>query len=72
MIKNKELWESFQKKMLKNEQISFEEALKIMDSLWREGVKLGVLPPKDPLEGIEVDIKVASILNSCLKEFSEK
>jgi hypothetical protein len=72
MIKNKELWESFQKKMLKNEQISLEEALKIMDSLWREGVKLGVLPPKDPLEGIEVDIKVASILNSCLKESLEK
>ncbi len=58
--------------MLKNEQISLEEALKIMDSLWREGVKLGVLPPKDPLEGIEVDIKVASILNSCLKESLEK
>ncbi len=68
MIKNIELWESFQKKMLKNEQISFEKTLKIMDSLWREGVKLGVLPPKDILEGIEVDIKIASILNSCSKE----
>ncbi len=54
--------------MLKNEQISFEKTLKIMDSLWREGVKLGVLPPKDILEGIEVDIKIASILNSCSKE----
>ena len=32
---------------------------------WREGVLLGVLPPADPLEGIEIDIRVARILNSC-------
>jgi len=26
--------------------------------MWKEGVSLGVLPPKDPLEGIDVDIKI--------------
>jgi hypothetical protein len=36
--------------------------------MWKEGVRLGVLPPKDELEGIEVDIKVAAVLNSCLKK----
>ena len=33
---------------------------------------MGVLPPKAPLEGIETDIKIAGVLNSCLKSFSEK
>ena len=35
--------------------------------MWEEGIKLGVLPPKKPLEGIETDIKIAAVLNSCLK-----
>jgi len=39
--------------------------------MWNEGVMLGVLPPKNPLEGIEVDIKVAKVLNSCLKKSSQ-
>jgi len=34
--------------------------------MWEEGISLGVLPPKHPLEGIEVDIKIARIIN-CLK-----
>jgi hypothetical protein len=35
--------------------------------MWEMGMALGVLPPKDPWEGIEVDIRVARILN-CLKK----
>jgi hypothetical protein len=31
--------------------------------MWQEGVLLGVLPLKDPLEDIEVDIRIARILN---------
>ncbi len=39
-------------------------------ALWKEGVALGVLPPKDPLEGIETDIRLARILNSCFNASS--
>jgi hypothetical protein len=31
--------------------------------MWREGLTLGVLPLEDPLEGIEVDVRLARILN---------
>jgi hypothetical protein len=31
--------------------------------MWLEGMALGVLPLKDPLEGIEVDIRIAEMLN---------
>jgi hypothetical protein len=35
--------------------------------MWHEAVSLGVLPSKNPLEGIETNIKLAKVLNSCLK-----
>ena len=41
------------------------KALEIFTRLWEEGLELGVLPPTDPMEGIETDILVARILNSC-------
>ncbi|MFN3533756.1 MAG: hypothetical protein ACK4WB_00020 [Desulfatiglandales bacterium] len=43
---------------------SFSENLRIFEALYREAVSLGVLPLKNSLEGIEVDIRIAKILNS--------
>jgi hypothetical protein len=54
------------KKVTCEEKLSFSKALALFEAMWKEGVALGVLPPKDPLEGIEVDIRIARILN-CLK-----
>ena len=51
----------------KLDQDSVEEALKLFEAMWQEGMDLGVLPPKDPMEGIEVDIRIARILNACSK-----
>ncbi|OGL39621.1 MAG: hypothetical protein A2149_02200 [Candidatus Schekmanbacteria bacterium RBG_16_38_11] len=67
MIKDKKIWEEFEREELKAEKLSYHDALKIFEAMWQEGVSLGVLPPKDPLEDIEIDIKIARILNSCLK-----
>ncbi|UCG39273.1 MAG: hypothetical protein JSV00_03300 [bacterium] len=41
------------------------QALELFTRLWEEGRALGVLPPADPLEGIETDLAMARILNSC-------
>ncbi len=41
------------------------KALEIFTQLWEEGRALGVLPPAEPMDGIETDLKVARILNSC-------
>lgn len=64
MIKNPKLL-----KIFKKEKLSFKVAMRIFESLWKEALSLKVLPSKNPLEGIEVDIKVAKILNSCLKNY---
>lgn len=72
MIKNPEILKKFEDGLIRDaEKLSFKQAMNLVTSMWEEGVKLGVLPPKEPLEGIDVDIKIAKILNSCLKKSSQ-
>ena len=63
MIENPELLEKFEREELKKEKQDYTAALRIFESLWMEGMALGVLPLKDPLEEIEVDIRIARMLN---------
>ncbi len=67
MIKNGKILKRFEDDLISQQRFSIEEAFNIVESLWHEGVSLGVLPPKNPMDGIEVDIKIAKALNSCLK-----
>jgi len=69
MIKNAELLERFEYKQLKKETLSYRDALKIYESMWLEAKALGILPLKNPMDGIEVKIKISRILNSCSKTF---
>ena len=71
MIRNPEVFNKFKDNLVKREGIlPFDKAIKLYTSMWNEGVRVGVLPPKEPLEGIEVDIRIAEVLNSCLKSSS--
>ncbi len=38
--------------------------LHIVDALYKEAVTLGIIPLKNPLDGIEVDLKIAKVVNS--------
>jgi hypothetical protein len=67
MIKNGKILKRFEDDLISQQRFSIEEAFNIVESLWHEGVSLGVLPPKNPMYGIEVDIKIVKALNSCLK-----
>jgi hypothetical protein len=62
MIKNEKKLKSFEK-----EKLGFKAAMKIFTALWKEAVHFKVFPSKNPLEGIETDLKIARILNSCSK-----
>jgi len=68
MIKNPRLLARFEDEETRKEKLSYKEALKIFEAMWKEAVSLGVLPPKNPLEDIETDIRIAAILNSCSKK----
>jgi len=63
MFKNISLLEDFEKAQLKREPPDYFHNLRIFEALYREAAQLGALPLKDPLEGIEVDIHLATVLN---------
>jgi hypothetical protein len=69
MIKNSHILQEFEESFARKEGcLPPDKARKIFSALWQEAVSLGKIPFPDPLEGIEVDIKMAGILNSCLKK----
>ncbi|MBN1382593.1 MAG: hypothetical protein JXA41_13040 [Deltaproteobacteria bacterium] len=68
MIKNIRMLQELEDSFARREgRLSQEKAFQLFSALWDEAMHLGRIPFPDPLEGIETDIKVARILNTCLK-----
>ena len=63
MVKDGKLLAEFEKAYTASEKPNYLEALRVFEGMWKEGLSLGVLPLKDPLEGIEVDVRISRILN---------
>ena len=57
----------FEIEFLRKEKVDIMKNFQIVDALYAEAVALGILPPKNPLEGLEVDIKIASVINHVSK-----
>jgi hypothetical protein len=72
VIKNAQKIEELERDFISRHRLSYEQSLRIFTSLWQEGQKMGVLPPANPLEGFETDLRVARILNTCLKSSSQR
>ncbi len=72
MIKNPEAIKRFEDDFTRKERLSYQQSLDIVEAMWEEGVALGVLPPKEPLSGIDVDIRISEILNSCSGKSCQK
>lgn len=64
MIKNRELLRRFEEELIAKKKPDYQENLRIAEALYQEAVRFGVWPPKDPLEGIEIVLKIARIANS--------
>ncbi len=67
MITNRKKFKEFEKNLLKNEKLDIIQNFKIVEALYREAVTLQVIPLKNPLEGLEIDIKIARVVNSVSK-----
>jgi hypothetical protein len=63
MVKNCETLQAFKAERIRSEKVDVEQNLRIVDALYDEARMLGVLPPKDPLEGIDVKIRMAHVFN---------
>jgi hypothetical protein len=58
----------FEIEILKNEKLDIRKKFEIVEALYREAVALGVFPLQDSLEGLEVDIRIAKVVNSVSKD----
>jgi hypothetical protein len=70
MIRDAKYYRQFEDELMSRQRLTHQQAMAIFESLWEEGRDLGMLPPHDPLEGIESDFRLADILNSCSKSCS--
>ena len=64
MIKNSVLFAAFEKRFLREDKIDLAAKFRLIDGLYHQARAFGVFPPKSPLDGIEVDIRVAKLVNS--------
>jgi len=64
MVKDTRKLDAFEKEFLKSENTDLKKNFKIIEALYDEAVALGALPLENPLEGIEVDIRIARVINS--------
>jgi hypothetical protein len=61
-------FQRFEIEILRNEKLDTRKKFKIVEALYKEAVALGVFPLKDSLEGLEVDIWIAKVINSVSKD----
>jgi hypothetical protein len=67
LIKNPEAVRSLEKAIMRQERPDFLRNIRLVEALYRESVSLGVFPPQDRLSGLEIDIKIARVINSVSK-----
>lgn len=62
MIKNPDMFRRFEEKLIAGQKADFVENLRMLDGMYNLAQTLGKFPGPDPLEGIEKNIRIASIL----------
>lgn len=67
MIENYKQLQKFEKELIRKEKVNIKKNYRIIEALYREAVELGVIPLKDPLDGLKTDIKIAKVVNSVSK-----
>jgi len=63
MIKNPDIFRRFEEKWIAGQKPDFEENLRLLDGMYELARKFGHFSGSNPLEGIEKNIRIASILN---------
>jgi hypothetical protein len=66
MIRNNE-FQQFEIELLRRGKLDVVRNFQIEEALYQEAVSLGIIPLKNPLDGLEVDIKIARVINRVSK-----
>jgi hypothetical protein len=63
MIKNPELIQTMEDDLARSQAPDYFRNLRTFEALYKEARLLGILPLRNPLDGIDVDIRLAAVLN---------
>lgn len=66
MIRRPELLQALDDEFARRTPVDFAANRRAYDELYRHAVRLGILPLRDPLEGIETVVRLARALNARL------
>ena len=67
MIANYKEFYKFEKELISREKVDVKRNFRIVDALYYEAAVLGIIPLKNPLDGFEIDLKIANVINSVPK-----
>jgi len=70
MIKDLKKWQEWEARWQKQTPVDIDKNFEIVEEMIQHARLFGKWPPKDPLEGIETDIKIARIINTYVKSSS--
>ena len=68
MIRDPKRWRQFEAAWQRRAEADLEANLRVFHTLLRHARSLGVWPPKDPLEGLEVDLRLARMVNTYVEQ----
>jgi len=63
VIKNSKIVQKFEEELIKKEKVNLVKNFQIMDAMYKEARALGAIPMKDPLNGWDIDAKIAMVVN---------
>jgi hypothetical protein len=63
MMMDRKEFEEFERNLIRSTKPDFARNLKIMDAMYEEARRLGVIRRKDPMAGIETVIEMARVIN---------
>jgi hypothetical protein len=67
MVKNGSRLKKFEDNYARKDKPDILHNLQLLDQLYKEAKALSVFPLQEPLSGLEVDIKIAKVINSVPK-----
>lgn len=67
MVKNTSRLREFEDNYIRRDKPDLLRNLQLLDQLYKEAKALSVFPLQEPLEGLDIDIKIAKVINSVPK-----
>ncbi|MBM4438324.1 MAG: hypothetical protein FJ029_14120, partial [Actinobacteria bacterium] len=65
MIRRPDLVQELEDRYAAEHPLDLDSAMRLYEAMWEHARALGALPPSDPWQGVEDDIRLARILAAC-------